>query len=144
MPRFRYRLQKVLDYREDKEKQFRRELSGAQRSLARAVYELNALQERLALACQQSKMPVPDPEQYLIMDRYLARLNRDIREQEEVVTACGEEVARKTEAVQNAVRDRKTLGLHREKNYSDFCRSLELQEQKQNDEYALFGYNRRM
>jgi flagellar FliJ protein len=140
---FRFRLQKVLDYRENREKQLRRELSAAQQNLGRAEAELKTLKEKLATTGRNVQRQPFDPEQRLITDRYLTRLARRIHEQEEVVSDRRDEVARTMTAVQNAIRDRKSLGLLREKSLAAFLRNLDLREQKQNDEYSLFGYHRR-
>lgn len=143
MPVFRFRLEKVLNYRENREKQFRRDLAVAQKNLAGAEAELEVLQTQLVMTRQSAEGMVPDPEQYLILDRYVSNLTRKIREQEQEVTAKRAEVACRVLAVQNTIRERKTLELLKEKKFTGFCRQLELQEQKQNDEYSLFALQRR-
>jgi flagellar protein FliJ len=145
--KFKFRLQKVLEYREHREKQAQRELTGARGLLSEAEAELSTLQEKL------KESQKPDSElisnsfnltHSLVQSRYVMFLSGCINSQNQVVGEKSKEVDSKRLSVAEAVQNRKTLSTLKEKKLESYARELNQQEQKNCDELALFTVYRQL
>ncbi|MDP4177061.1 MAG: flagellar export protein FliJ [Bacillota bacterium] len=136
-----FRLQKLLDIRIDIEEQCKREFKDAQN-------EKNASEEKLSrLKEDYTKYSMPAQKETIIEIKirqiYLNTLKESIEKQIEEVKQKDKLLEEKRiELLQKQV-DRKTVETLKEKNEKLFIKEQNLIEQKDNDEFALYGFIRR-
>lgn len=142
MARFKFRLQKVLDHRiriEDAKKQaFVR---------SRQVYlkekeKLDALKTELDI-CNSKPVIYGSPYFYIAKYNYILLLDERIDDQEKVVAVRQEEMNAKKVEFESSQKDRKVIDKLKEKAAMDYNFEMDKLEQKQNDEFALYGYTRK-
>lgn len=138
--RYRFKLEKVLDYRKDKEMLAKQELAGLQKKLQ----EENNLMDRLkteyqdnTAALQEGQHKELDLEGLKLVSHYLSYLEEEIKGQQEVIIECLEEVDGGKNRVKKTMQDRKTLEILKEKEQQNFIHRINNDEQNLNDEAGL-------
>lgn len=143
MKDYKFKLEKVLEYRKDKENLAKQELANQQKKLKKAEERLSYLQyEYKEMAYYRGNEPGKelDLEGLKILNDYLSYLDLEIKGQRKVVYKLAEEVKNQQNNVKNAMQDRKTLETLKEKGYQDFLEEVKTQEKNLIDELGLRSY----
>lgn len=142
MERFTFRLQKVLDHRvrvEDIKKQvfIRARLSylNEKKGLEKLQCSLNG--------CTSTPVKSTGVLNYLAKYNYITLLEERIDNQSKVVKVCEDEMNEKKAEFEKSQKDRKVIDKLKENAYGDYNIFIDRLEQKQNDEFALYGYVRK-
>lgn len=142
MDSFDFRLQKVLDYRikiEDKKEQ---EFIKSRADYLQQKEKLDSLNEELQ-SCIQKGWVFSDAFHYQAMYNYVTYMNEKIDRQHEETRLAKEAMDAKKSEYTDSRRDRKVIDKLKENAFSSYKKDLESIEQKQNDEFALYGYVRK-
>lgn len=142
MGKFVFRLQKVLDHRiriEDVKKQAFMK--------SRLVYlkEKEKLDQLIHRLDTINSSPVSGKNSFSYISRYnyITLLGERIEDQEKVVNVRLEEMNTKKLEFEGSQKDRKVIDKLKEKAKVEYDFNMDKLEQKQNDEYALYGYVRK-
>lgn len=132
MKRFKFRLQRVLDFREGVAKEKHREFLEARRTLEEARESLNELTEKYS-----TNIP-PESETTIgtldLFQQYAQRLRHEISSQESKVEECEEEVDVRREAYVQADRDAEALKSLKSKKKNEYNAMILKEEEKLVDE----------
>ena len=134
---FRFRMQKVLEYREQLEEEARAGLAQARQRHEQALVERDRLKDELGAAERQAReSPLMSPGELWISQQYRKGLASDLNaaEMQERMTAQLQDEARKLLAVRAI--DKKLLEKLRERQKQHWQRAEMLKEQHFNDEIA--------
>lgn len=140
MKGYRFKLQKLLDIRMDKEEESKREFQKAQNESLKVKEKLDSLREnynkyRNISSCQS----VIDQK---IKHIYLNTLNYSINETLQELDVKERIVEFKREELKQKQIDRKTVEILRDKERDLFVKEQNMIEQRMNDEFALYGFIR--
>ena len=142
MSTFKFRLQKLLDMRLQREEESKRELKKAQNEKNIVADKLNNLEEHY------KKYNKIDVKATVIENKmkynYLNALSNNIGETKKELDVKEENVRNKLEKVKVCQIERKTVETLKEKSKEAFIKELNQKEQKTNDELALYGYIRKV
>lgn len=142
MGAFKFRLQKLLDIRMEKEEESKRELKKAQNERNIVLNKLDDLEGHYR------KYNKTDIKATIIQNKikfnYLNALSRNIEETKKELNIKEENVKNKLEKVKVCQIERKTVEKLKEKSKEAFIKEINLKEQKTNDELALYGYIRKL
>ena len=142
MGAFKFRLQKLLDIRMEKEEESKRELKKAQNERNIVLNKLDDLEGHYR------KYNKTDIKATIIQNKikfnYLNALSRNIEETKKELNIKEENVKNKLEKVKVCQIERKTVEKLKEKSKEAFIKEMNLKEQKTNDELALYGYIRKL
>lgn len=142
MSTFKFRLQKLLDMRLQREEESKRELKKAQNEKNIVTDKLNNLEEHY------KKYNKIDMKATVIENKmkynYLNALSNNIGETKKELDVKEENVRNKLEKVKVCQIERKTVETLKEKSKEAFIKELNQKEQKTNDELALYGYIRKV
>lgn len=142
MSTFKFRLQKLLDMRLQREEESKRELKKAQNEKNIVADKLNNLEEHY------KKYNKIDVKATVIENKmkynYLNALSNNIGETKKELDVKKENVRNKLEKVKVCQIERKTVETLKEKSKEAFIKELNQKEQKTNDELALYGYIRKV
>lgn len=144
MPRFRFRLQIVLEHRERIERDKQRVLAGKQRDLALAqgrLAELNADYARTGEELRLRHAELDTMELYNYY-QYLDFVLRGIRSSEERVAACEAEVAHAQRVLAEARKQKKILETLKERRREAFDVEMRAAEQRDLDDLNARRYGR--
>lgn len=144
--KFDFRLQKVLQYREKKEKAAQSKLADAQSSLQNSLTQLSDLKnELLEVYSQQKKETVREfnVEDYLLCSRYADYLTGCITNTQQEVQQKEEEVHEERRQLEAKMLERKILSNLKDKQYLAFQKAGNLEEQKINDEIIITSHSRK-
>jgi len=140
---YKFRLQKVLDWRLRLEEEQNCRLGQAYREAAEAKGELGRLKEYLGQLQadyslrQLSQVDVPGA---LLAADYLTCLFSRVREQQQAVAQCEQRLAEQLRLAEKALQERKVMDTLREKEVARCRREAEAVEQRLTDEAARFVY----
>ncbi len=147
MAAFSFRLQKVLNYKQQVEDQKKQELF----HLLKIFYEeekvLHRLNELLLQTLSEFETKQEgdlDIQELLFYSAYIARVNREIEAQREKLVKLAHKIEKKRGEVIEASKERKILEQLREKKYKEFQRTEGRREQKFLDEIGNNAYVRAM
>lgn len=143
MKAFKFRLEKVLKYRMDRENLARQELARLEKDLRRAEERMEVLQssyQEMVMSFQEEQGEMVTLEGLRRLSDYLVYLDREINQQGQVVFQCGQEVDRGKHRVKEAMQDRKTLEKLKDKNFHYFMEDLNSFERQVIDEVGLRNY----
>ncbi len=140
MDKYKFKLEKLLDIRKEKEDLAKKEFMEARREQAKIQ---NALEELLE---KQKKYKVSNAQETVIerkiRNNYLTALSGNISSVQAALEKKNREVEVKRQEAAARQIDRKTVEKLKEKGLEAFNKEQEHIEQNANDEFALFGYMR--
>lgn len=142
MVNFNFRLQKVLDIRLDMEEESKIKFKEAQSEKNKVEFKLNELVKNYdkykGFEDNKSIVEQKIKQQYLgALSRNINDTNNELIEKEEVLEN------RRNDLKQKQI-DRKTVEVLKEKKKLAYIREQKLIEQKSNDEFALYGFIRKL
>lgn len=142
MGSFTFRLQKVLDYRTKIEDQKKQEFMKARLDYIKQEEKLNSLKKELQ-DCIKKGWLFSDVFHYQVMNNYIAFMNEKIDKQYKV-TKSSEKIMdeKKSEYTESRI-NRKVIDKLKENAFDEYKKDSDSIEQKQNDEFALYGYMRK-
>lgn len=138
---FNFKLQKLLDIREDKEKQCKMEFRKIQNQKLKIEENLKNLNDsyskhkNINLECSTINKK--------IQQNYLNALNYTINETKEKLALKNDEVNKKRKELKQKQIDKKIVQTLKEKMQNEFIKEQNLIEQKINDELALYSFIRK-
>ena len=140
MEGYKFKLQKLLDIREDKEEESKRHFKEAQ-------LQKETVEERLgSLKDNYNKYRTVSSDGGLVQQKmkhmYLNALNNSIIETKNELQKKVIVLDEKREALKQRQIERKTVEILKEKQLLAFTKEQALIEQKTNDEFALYGFIR--
>lgn len=139
---FVFRLQKVLDIREEKEEESKRFFRESQKALNEAKIELSNMESNASK--YKGIKPNEDVVYQKIKRTYLKALELGIKEKKREVIDKKEEVEYRRNDLLNKQIDRKTVEKLKEKEREAFFKEIDRVEQINNDEFALYAYMRNL
>lgn len=143
---FGFRLQKVLEYREQKKKMAQEELSLSQLELLAIQRELTRLEQeeqRLLKFQQNNQHQQLDPLTLFSIDSYRLFLQQCYKTGLQVLEKQEKEVEKKRHAVVERWKECKIIGKLKENALNDYFEKEKISEQHFNDEISLYGYIRK-
>ena len=140
MEQYNFRLQKLLDIRIDSEEKSKNEFNLAQIEKQKVEEKLNSLKENY----EKYKSVNSDESVFYqkIKHNYLNALSYNINETNSEVEKKSRVVEEKRDDLKQKQVERKTVETLKEKGKTAFIKEQNLKEQRQNDEFALYGYIR--
>ncbi len=142
---YKFRLQKVLDWRLQLEEEQNRRLGHAYRESAAAKGELDRMKEYLDKlqteysSCQSERVDVPGA---LLAADFLDCLSSRLTEQRQLVEQCEKRLTEQVRMAEKALQERKVMDTLREKDFNRYRLETEALEQRLTDEAARYVYLR--
>lgn len=143
MQKFSFRLQKVLEHRIDVEEEKKRSFVKARNDYLREKEKLETLKRRLHEFSFEEFEKNTGIFTYIARYNYIAFLEERIEEQEKRLKLFEKAVNEKRHEFEESKKDRKVLDKLKENALKDYRINMDRLEQKQNDEFALYGYMRK-
>lgn len=140
---YKFRLQKVLDWRLQLEEEQNRRLGHAYRETAAAKGELDRLRDYLDKlqeeysSCQSEQVDVPGA---ILTADFLNCLSCRLMEQQQLVEQCERRLAEQMQLAEKALQERKVMDTLREKDFTRCRQEAEALEQRLTDEAARFVF----
>lgn len=141
MDRYKFKLQKVLDYRTDFEDKKKEEFAEAQKIYIDEKDKLNKLVNTKEKEKQRS-MDMKSIFEYQNYVKYIEFLNNKIEIQRHNLSVAEKFLSEKTEELVDAMKEKKVMEKLRDKTKNEFEYDASVKEQKQNDDFALFSFVR--
>ena len=140
--RYKFSLQKLLEIRENKEEESKRKFTESKKAKIKTENELKDLKD----SYDQYKgiRPGEDVIYQKVKRRYLIALEGGIKNKEKELVIKERELELKRLDLKEKQVDRKTVTKLKEKQYDNYLREENRIEQINNDEFALYGYIRRL
>lgn len=143
MKKFVFRLQKVLDQRLRAEDEKKREFVKARIAYTKEKEKLDGLREEL-LDCNLKLVDsFSGSFKYIVKYNHISLLEDRIKDQELVVKFMEQEMDSKRAEFEKSKKDRKVIEKLKENSQNEYNTFIDKQEQKLNDEFALYGYVRK-
>lgn len=145
MPQFKFKLQKVLDYRKIKEEEKKRELSALLKEYNKQAEILNSLREKQAglfLELKNLQKEELNITQILFYYFYLQNLSSRIKKQIQLLEELDGKIVQKREEVIQASKERKIMEKLKERKYREFVYFLDRAEQIFLDEISNSAFVR--
>lgn len=140
MEGYKFRLQKLLDIRLDREEESKRDFKEAQRNKVLTEQKLLDLKEK------QNKYTLGSSKETIVEQKirraFLDSVIRSIDEVSIDLTNKNQILDEKREVLKQKQIERKTVETLKDKQLKAFIKEQELIEQKANDEFALYGFIR--
>lgn len=142
MGNFNFRLQKVLDIRLNMEEESKINFKEAQSEKNKVEFKLNELVENYDKykGFEDDKSIVEQK----IKQQYLGALSRNINDTNNELIEKKEVLENRRNDLKQKQIDRKTVEVLKEKKKLAYIREQKLIEQKSNDEFALYGFIRKL
>jgi flagellar FliJ protein len=140
LEKYKFRLQKLLDIRLDKEEQSKREFREAQLEKEKVEHKLNEL--KVNFCKYKGFIKGETLIEQKIKHMYLNALNASIMETTIELQNKVQVLELKRQDLKQKQVDRKTVEILKDKQLQAFFKEQDLIEQKNNDEFALYGYIR--
>lgn len=137
---FRFRLERVLGFRREREEDARRYMVRCEEELRRADFELKATTRSLERTWEAG---CHDPRDALHLAYYRDFLRRLKESQEQKLRAAETKVREAREALLVARRERRILERLREKYYAAYLAEEAAREARSLDELGVYGFHRR-
>ena len=140
---FKFRLEKVLDYRRQLEEQAMQALAQARARREAEAARLEGLQSERALqmAKLQNSAALDGAERWLIQN-YVRALHFEIEESRALLLRLEEEVALRQKELVTRAQERELLDRLKSKQAKRFAEEEKLREQRDNDETATIRYGK--
>lgn len=139
---FKFSLQKVLEIREDQEEESKRRFQECQRQTQITKDRLEGL--NASYKKYGHIAPGEDRVYQQIKRNYLFGLEKGIEKTEEELREKERQLEYSRKDLRTKTIDRKTVQTLRDKQYESFVKEQERIEQINNDEFALYGFMRRL
>lgn len=146
MQKFKFKLEKVLDYRHQEEDMLRQELAEIQERLRKAESKLNSLlneKREIQIKLKKKEKNNIDLQQAISYRDYLKVLKIRIKNQRETVNQVQHEANKCRQKLLDKRKECKTLSKLKEKEFTKYRREFLREEQKEIDEIATSNFNRR-
>lgn len=140
MEQYKFRLQKLLDIRIDKEEESKRNFKEAQSEKLKVQEKLSNLKENYAK--HRNMTGAESVIERKIKHLYLNSINFSISETTDDLKSKEKILEDKRLELKQKQIDRKTVESLKEKQMAEFTKEQDLIEQKMNDEFALYGFIR--
>ncbi len=143
---FQFRLQKLLDYREDEKKLAQEELARRQRELLEIQEELEKLQkeeQRLLEFHRGRQLKKLDVFTLTAIESYRLFLQERFRSKQQELYQSQEQVEEQRKLVVESWKSCQVLEKLKEKSLNTYLREEKSREQRLNDEVSLYGYLRK-
>jgi flagellar FliJ protein len=140
MKKFRFRLQKVLEYRETKREEKARELAERNNHLSQAEQSLNNITAAHDAANPEEFTSIADIE---LVGRYRETLRDSLDHQRQLVEEAAEAVEVARDAYVEKAIDAEVLGTLRERRFLEFREERMRRERKQTDQLVVQRYRLR-
>ena len=137
---YKFGLQKLLDIREEKEEESKRNFTESQRAKQITEDELNGLKN--SYEKYKGIRPGEDIIYQKVKRNYLLALETGIKDKEYELDLKKRELEFRRKDLKQKQIDRKTVATLKEKQFESFIREQNRIEQINNDEFALYGYMR--
>jgi len=138
--RFSFRLESVLDFRKDREKQAQRDLYSAQSEYAmkeHTIGQMKARKREMARVRSQEELRGIDVPRYQILRSFLRGIDHRLGRAHAELAKIGEKVASCVAALKGASVERKQLETLKAKRQEDYLDLIEKEDQKALDELIL-------
>jgi flagellar FliJ protein len=139
MVAFRFKLEKVLDYRRQVEDQAKQALAAARRRQELEEERLTGLEAELLLQRSKLQERIAEARERWLTGEFIKGLQEDIKKIRADLLLLKEEVSRRQFDLELKARDRKLLEKLRDKQSLRHTREENLREQRENDETAILG-----
>lgn len=137
MENYKFRLQKLLNIRMDKEEECKRKFKEVQNEKIEVENKLAFLQENYKKHCNLCNESIVEQKikyQYLsALTMGINRTSKELENKEKLLNKAREELKQKQI-------ERKTVEILKEKGYEAFIKEQNLMEQRTNDEFALYAH----
>lgn len=143
MKGFVFRLQKVLDHRMRVEDEKKLSFVESRINFLKEAKKLDELKKELDDCSSKPITSFSTPLQYIMIFNYISLLDERIEEQSKVVKARKDEMDIKKAQFEGSRKDRKVIDKLKENAHREYNIFMDNLEQKQNDEFALYGYTRK-
>lgn len=142
MDNYKFRLQKLLDIRKDKEEESKRVFKEAQLEKEKVEQKLSSMK------ADYNKYREVKPSESLVEQKikhlYLNALNSSINDTNKELSDKTTILEDKRQLLKEKQVERKTVETLKDKQYASFVKEQNHIEQKNNDEFALYGFIRRL
>lgn len=138
---YKFSLEKLLEIRQDKEEESKREFTESKKAKVNTENELNNLNE-----CYEKYKGIKPGEDVIyqkVKRSYLAALNVGIKQKTKELKIKEKELEIKRQELAKRQVERKTVSRLKEKGYASFIKEQDRIEQLNNDEFALYAYMRK-
>ena len=140
MEKFHFRLEKLLEIRRSLEDESKRSFKNAQDEKLKVEEELQSLKEKYRETSQNKNCT--SILEYKIVNNYMNFLDKRIAEEKINLKNKTIAVEEKRKALIDKQRDRQAVEKLRENKYLEYVKEVQAIEQKNNDEFALYGFIR--
>lgn len=140
MEKFHFRLEKLLEIRRDLEDESKIQFKNAQDEKVKAEEELQSLKEKYKEVSKNKNCSTIF--EYKIVNNYINFLDKRIEEEKINLKNKTIAVEEKRKELIDKQRDRKAVEKLRENKYLEYVKEAQAIEQKNNDEFALYGFIR--
>lgn len=144
MKKFKFKLEKVLDYRRQEKGVIQEELAQIQKEFSEAEDKLNELlsnKKELQLKLKEKEKHDIDLQQAMSHRDYLEVLKVKIEEQRKIVNQLQRELNECRQKLLEKRKECKTLSKLKEKQFADYRREFLKKEQEKIDELATNNFN---
>jgi flagellar FliJ protein len=140
---FKFKLEKVLDYRKQLEEQAMQALAEVRRAEEKEKERLAGL--RLELAVQRTSLnaSIHDAAERWLVSSYINALTGDIRTTERVLEILAEEIVIRQAALVEKAQEKQLLDKLKDKQALRHAQEEKLKEQRDNDETATIRYKKK-
>lgn len=140
---FKFKLEKVLDYRKQLEEQAMQALAEVRQAEEREKERLADLRVELAAQRVNLHASIQDAAERWLVSSYINALQDDIRTTERVLEYLAEEVARRQAVLVTKAQERQLLDKLKDKQAERHAHEEKLKEQRNNDETATIRYSKK-
>lgn len=140
---FNFRLQKVLEHRERKEDEKKQTFVNARHEYLREKEILDTMYSTLDGCMNDTTEKSTGIFTYIAKHNYITFLEERIEDQIKKVRIYEEKMDEKKIEFQQSQKDRKVIDKLKENAHREYKINMDRLEQKQNDEFALYGYVRK-
>lgn len=141
MAGFKFRLEKVLLYKEQLEKEVKAKLAelNAQREQLKKRYE-SLKQDELFQEQKLSQTPVNEMGERWLLDNYIKALRQDIQQTQKNISMFEMQIEKTRKELAEKAKDRKIMEKLKEKHFEYYKKEEQLKEQRNLDEIASIRF----
>ena len=141
MAGFKFRLEKVLLYKEQLEKEVKAKLAelNAQREQLKKRYE-SLKQDELFQEQKLSQTPVNEMGERWLLDNYIKALRQDIQQTQKNISMLEMQIEKTRKELAEKAKDRKIMEKLKEKHFEYYKKEEQLKEQRNLDEIASIRF----